>query len=124
MTDNNTLWFVVETEEVEETTKVTGERSGEDVGGGFGERELVETVKTLSKRQRISLDAQALKTQVSSMLAIMNEVFSEAQAHTDLQLDEVTLSVEINAEGKISIVGNGGSLRNSGGMTLKFTRPQ
>ena len=72
----------------------------------------------------VSLDAQALKTQMSSMLAMMDEVFSEAQNRTGLQLDEVTLSVEINAEGKISIVGNGGSLRNSGGMTLKFTRPQ
>jgi U3 small nucleolar RNA-associated protein 14 len=124
MTDNNKLWFVVETEEVEETTKVTGERSGDDVGGGFGESELVETVKTIAKRQRVSLDAQALKSQMSSMLAMMDEVFSEANTRPGLQLDEVTLSVEINAEGKVSIVGNGGSLRNSGGMTLKFTRPK
>lgn len=124
MTDNNKLWFVVETEEVEETTKVTGERSGEDVGGGFGESELVETVTTLTKRKRVSLDAQALKGQISSMLAIMDDVFTEANTQTGLRLDEVTLSVEINAEGKLSIVGNGGSLSNSGGMTLKFTRPQ
>jgi len=125
MADSNELWFVVETEDVvEETVKVTGERSGEDVGGGFGEPELVETVKTIAKRKRVSLDAQALKAQISSMLGIMDDVFSEARARTGLQLDEVTLSVEINAEGKLSIVGNGGSLGNTGGMTLKFTRPQ
>lgn len=124
MSDEQKLWFVVETEEVEETTKVTGERSGEDVGGGFGERELIETVKTVAKRKRVSLDAQALKVQISSMLGIMDDVFAEAKGRTGLQLDEVTLSVEINAEGKLSIVGNGGSLGNSGGMTLKFTRPQ
>jgi U3 small nucleolar RNA-associated protein 14 len=123
MTDNNQLWFVVETEEVEEKTKVTGERGGEDMGGGFGESELVETVKTLAKRKRVSLDAQALKAQMSSMLAILDEVFTEANTRTGLQLDEVELSVEINAEGQLSIVGNGGKLGNTGGMTLKFTRP-
>jgi hypothetical protein len=42
---------------------------------------------------------------------------------TGLQLDEVELSVEINAEGQLSIVGKGGKLGNSGGMTLKFMRP-
>ena len=125
MSTDQQLWFVVETEEaVEETTKVTGERSGEDVGGGFGESELVKTVKTLAKRKRISLDAQALKVQISSMLAIMDDVFNEANARTGLRLDEVELSVEINAEGQISIVGNGGKLGNTGGMTLRFTRPQ
>jgi hypothetical protein len=124
MSDNSQLWFVVETEDaVQETVSVTGERSGEDVGGGFGEAGLVEQVKTLAKRKRVSLDAQALKAQISSMLAIMDEVFSEANTRTGLRLDEVELSVEINAEGQISIVGNGGKLGNSGGMTLKFTRP-
>ena len=124
MTDNNQLWFVVETQEVEETTKVTGERSGEDVGGGFGESESVEMIKTLTKRKRVSLDAKALKEQMSNMLAIMDDVFTDANTRTGLQLDEVTLSVEINADAKISIVGNGGSLGNAGGMTLKFTRPK
>lgn len=123
MSDNSQLWFVVETEEVEETKQVKGVRGGDDVGGGFGEAQLVEQVKTLAKRKRVSLDAQALKAQISSMLAIMDEVFSEASTRTGLQLDEVELSVEINAEGQISIVGNGGKLGNSGGMTLKFTRP-
>ncbi|MEM9007980.1 MAG: hypothetical protein AAGE59_31275 [Cyanobacteria bacterium P01_F01_bin.86] len=125
MSTDQQLWFVVETEEtVEETAKVPGERAGEDVGGGFGEPELVETVKALAKRKRISLDAQALKAQISSMLAILDDVFIEAGARTGLRLDEVELSVEINAEGQISIVGNGGKLGNTGGMTLRFTRPQ
>jgi hypothetical protein len=124
MSDNNTLWFVVETEEGEETVEIEGRRSNEDVGGGFGEPKVVETVKTLAKRKRISLDAQALKAQIGSMLAIMDDVFSEANARTGLQLDEVELSVEINAEGQLSIMGNGGKLGNTGGMTLKFTRPR
>jgi len=125
MSDDQKLWFVVETEDVvEETVKVTGERSGEDVGGGFDGPDLVKRVKTIAKHQRVSLDAQALKGQISSMLGIMDDVFSEAQERTGLQLDEVTLSVQIDAKGQISIVGSGGSVANSGGMTLKFTRPK
>ena len=123
MSDNSQLWFVVETEAtVEETVEVTGERDGKDTGASF-EPPRGTTLKTLAKRQRVSLDAQALKAQMSSMLAIMDDVFSEANSRTGLRLDAVELSVEINAEGQISIVGNGGKLGNSGGMTLKFTRP-
>ena len=40
-----------------------------------------------------------------------------------MQLNEVTLSVEINGEGQVSLVGTGGKLGNKGGITLKFTRP-
>jgi hypothetical protein len=78
----------------------------------------------VTRRKRVSLDAQALKTQMESMLAIVNDLFSQADASTGLRLDEVELSVEISAEGQLSIVGNGGKLGNTGGIKLKFTRPQ
>jgi len=60
---------------------------------------------------------------MESMLAIVNDLFSQADASTGLRLDEVELSVEISAEGQLSIVGNGGKLGNTGGIKLKFTRP-
>jgi hypothetical protein len=77
----------------------------------------------VTRRKRISLDAQALKTQMESMLAIVNDLFSEVDASKGLRLDEVELSVEISAEGQLSIIGNGGKLGNTGGIKLKFTRP-
>lgn len=123
MADEDKLWVVVETEAVEETIEITGERSGKDTGGGFGVPDAVEAVRTLS-RKRVSLDAQALKVQMENMLAIVNDLFDQANLQTGLQLDEVELSVEINAEGQISLVGNGGKLGNTGGITLKFTRPK
>jgi len=128
--EENVLWFVAETEEVvEEAIEVEGERDAtRDIGGGFGRpgttERITEAVRTVTRRKRVSLDAQALKAQVESMLAIMNDVFTQANAHTGLRLDEVELSVEINAEGQLSIVGNGGKLGNTGGMKLKFTRPR
>jgi hypothetical protein len=124
MVDTNQLWIITEIETVEETVEVEGRRSSADRGGGFGPHDTLETTRTLTRRQRVSLDAQALKTQMESMLAIVNDLFSQADAQTGLRLDEVELSVEINAEGQISIVGNGGKLGNTGGIKLKFTRPQ
>jgi hypothetical protein len=115
---------MTEVEEVEETVEVEGRRSGTDRGGGFGAPETVETTRMVTRRKRVSLDAQALKTQMESMLAIVNDLFSQADASTGLHLDEVELSVEISAEGQLSIVGNGGKLGNTGGIKLKFTRPQ
>lgn len=128
MVEENVLWVVAETEEVvEEEIDIEGERGGtQDIGGGFGLPEtterITEAVRTVTRRKRVSLDAQALKVQVESMLAIMNDVFTQADAHTGLRLDEVELSVEINVEGQLSIVGNGGKLGNTGGMKLKFSR--
>lgn len=123
MPDDNNLWIMTEVEEIEATVEVEGRRSSGDRGGGFGTPETVETTRMVTRRKRVSLDAQALKTQMESMLAIVNDLFSEADASTGLQLDEVELSVEISAEGQLSIIGNGGKLGNTGGIKLKFTRP-
>lgn len=121
---DNQLWIIAETEEIEETVEIEGRRSSTDRGGGFGTPDTIETTTSVTRRKRVSLDAQALKTQMESMLAIVNDLFSQADDSTGLRLDEVELSVEISAEGQLSIVGNGGKLGNTGGIKLKFTRPQ
>ncbi len=121
-----TLWWIVtETEEdIDRTVEVEGRRSSTDRGGGFGLPESIEAIKTtVTRRQRVSVDAQLLKAQMASMVSIVNDLFSQAESQSELQLNEVELSVEINAEGQISLVGNGGKLGNSGGITLKFVRP-
>lgn len=38
-------------------------------------------------------------------------------------LHEISLHVEINAEGSLSILGTGGKLGGKGGMQLTFTKP-
>jgi hypothetical protein len=125
MSDENTLWIVAETEATEETVEMEGRRDGGfDTGGGFGRSRAFEAMKTVAKRQRVPLDAQALKAQMQGMLAVVNDLFDQATTSTGLQLNEVELSVEINAEGQLSLVGNGGKLGNTGGITLKFVRPQ
>lgn len=123
MTDDNTLWIVAQTEEPEADIDIEGRRSGQDVGGGFSPSRTIDAVRTVVKRQRVSLDANALKTQMEGLLAIINSLFDQATTQTGLQLNEVELSVEINAEGQVSLVGNGVKLGNTGGITLKFVRP-
>ena len=115
MSEESTLWIVAEAE----PDAVEGERATRDTGGGYGQK-LVEKVKTL-ERKRIPIDAVALKAQMNGLLKVVGELFEQAENQTGMKLNEVELSVEINAEGKVSLVGTGGSLSNKGGITLKFT---
>lgn len=126
MSDAPQLYIIAEVEETGETLPIEGERSSTDTGGGWGEEPKkgpIETITQKFTRKRVPLDAQALKTQMQGMLVVVNDLFDQATTDTGLQLNEVELSVEINAEGQLSLVGNGGKLGNTGGITLKFVRP-
>ncbi|MEA5466660.1 Pepco domain-containing protein [Leptothoe sp. PORK10 BA2] len=128
MADEPQLYIIAEVQETEAATPTEGRRDGStDRGGGWGEspkRSPMDALTQKLTRKRVPLDAQALKTQMQGMLSVVNDLFDEATTNTGLQLNEVELSVEINAEGQLSLVGNGGKLGNSGGITLKFVRPE
>jgi hypothetical protein len=115
------LWLTTEVETTQTTEVVRGGRSGGDIGGGYVQPSVTDQVKTIV-RQRVPLDAVALKTQMNGLLQVVGEVFDQANQNSDLKLDEVELSVEINAQGQVSILGNGGSLSNKGAIKLKFKR--
>jgi hypothetical protein len=52
---------------------------------------------------------------------VVGDLFEQAeQKPNGMVLDEVELSVEINAEGQVSIMGSGGKLGSKGAITLKF----
>jgi hypothetical protein len=123
MADPSQIWIVAETEEFTETTVIEGTRGSGDIGGGFGPPQTVESVTKGSKRKRVSLDALALKEQMGGLLSVIGDLFDQADQQTGMKLSEVELSVEINAEGQVSLVGTGGKLGNTGGITLKFIRP-
>ncbi len=114
------LWLVTEVETTETVEVRHGERGSDDIGGGFGLPRVTEQIKIV--RQRVPLDAVALKTQMSGLLQVVSDVFEQATQQRELLLDEVELSVEINAQGQVSIMGNGGSLSNKGAIKLKFKR--
>ncbi len=72
---------------------------------------------------RLPISADKVKAQMQSLVAIVNDLFEQAPPRPGLQLDEVELSVEINAEGKVSLISSGGKFGSKGGITLKFVRP-
>lgn len=117
--------YVITTETLEtiptRTDTPRGSRSSDDIGGGFGPPAAEQITQLI--RKRVPLDAAALKTQMNGLISVVGDIFAQADAQTGMQLSEVELSVEINGEGKVSIVGNGGKIANTGGITLKFTRP-
>lgn len=124
MVDSSAQIYLVTEVETTETVEVRrGGRDGTiDTGGGYGPPPVTETITKIS-RQRVPLDAGALKTQMNGLLQVVNDVFEQATQQNGLQLDEVELSVEINAQGQVSILGSGGSLNNKGAIKLKFKRP-
>lgn len=123
MSDTIELWVVAETES--EVEVETGSRDGDYTGPSFGDRVDRTTKKLISMtRKRVPVDVSLLKKQMNGMMQVVDELFIQSENQTKMQLDEVELKVEINAEGQLSLVGNGGKLGNTGGITLKFSRPR
>lgn len=123
MSDTIELWVVAEAED--EVPAETGSRDGVYTGPSFGDTVDRTTRKLISMtRKRVPVDVALLRKQMNSMMKVVDELFIQSEIQTKMQLDEVELKVEINAEGQLSLVGNGGKLGNTGGITLKFSRPK
>lgn len=121
MTEEAKVYIVAHSNNLQEIENNQGERASFDIGGGWGSR-TTEPIDDINKRKRVPIDALALKAQMDGLLKVLEDVFDHADQQTTLTLQEVELSVEINAEGQISLVGNGGKVGNTGGLTLKFIR--
>ncbi len=104
----------------------SGARDGRDIGPQFGaaKRELVGQVQEL-----VEVPAERLKRQVDKLVGLVGLVFDQAEQQveqqrpdTRLHLDEIEMTVEVNGEGQLGILGNGGKAGAKGGIKLKFTR--
>lgn len=63
------------------------------------------------------VDADKLKNSVASLTAQLSEVFADLKKVGDFKLSEVSISVEVSAEGGLVLIGKAGI---SGGISLKF----
>ncbi|MEM6754817.1 MAG: hypothetical protein AAF630_17815 [Cyanobacteria bacterium P01_C01_bin.38] len=74
--------------------------------------------------KRKSVQVAKLKQEMKSFMQAMREMLDEAEEpDSKMQLDEVELSVEINGEGQISLLGiGGGKAGGKGAMTFRFKR--
>lgn len=106
-----------------------GIRNGSrDIGGIIGG----DTKEIIIKRdkegiaivKRKAVQVAKLKQEMKSFMQAMREMLDETEEpNSKMQLDEVELSVEINGEGQISLLGiGGGKAGGKGAMTFKFKR--
>ena len=114
------LFFVEPTQVLSE-----GARHGDDIGGSFEppRRQLLERL-----RGQVSVSVTKLRQQVNQLVLVVAEVFDQAEQvektkpDRQLQLQTIELTVEVNAEGQLGILGNGGKAGGKGGIKLTFTR--
>ena len=70
----------------------------------------------------VSLNTDLLKENIASFVETVNEMLSSIPKITEpFQLDEIELSIEINAEGNIQLIG-GLKVGAAGGITLRMKR--
>ena len=126
-----TIWII--TEETLETSTTTNEtsttrgaRGSSDTGGQLSAETTEETIVSGKENKivitrRKAMDVTKLKQEMKGFLQAMREILEEAdQPNSKIQLHEVELSVEINGEGQVSLLGVGGKAGGKGTMTFKF----
>jgi hypothetical protein len=120
---DDVVWIVIDKPAQEEIQQ--GGRSG----GGTGNPYLTPDTAEPEVRHQIPVKAEKLEQGVSEFLQVMGQVMRNAKNSAGelgaMELDEIELTVEVNGEGRLSLLGNGGKMGGKGAMTLKFkmTKP-
>lgn len=128
------IWIITEeasetSTTTSETSTISGSRSSGDRGGLLGGTQTTEEIVVSRKENEIvitrrKVEVTKLKQEMKGFLQAMREMLDEAEeVNSKMQLDEVQLSVEVNGEGQISLLGIGGGKAGAkGAMTFKFKR--
>jgi hypothetical protein len=110
------IWIVTETPALE------GTRDGGVRRNPYDDADSV----AIAPRRGVPVQAAKLEQGMSDFLQVMGRVLGQvrqrSQELSGMELDEIELSVEINGEGQVSLLGSGGKIGGSSGMTLKFKR--
>ncbi|NJN91112.1 MAG: hypothetical protein HC833_18265 [Leptolyngbyaceae cyanobacterium RM1_406_9] len=117
----NYIWIVTD-ENVRDTVS-SGDRGGTTARNPFDQP----MPPSLSgDRPGIPVPVEKLEKGVADFLDTMGRVLKQAQAKAQeiggMELDEIELSVEVNGEGQLSLLGSGTKVGGSGALTLKFKR--
>jgi hypothetical protein len=77
-------------------------------------------------RPGIPVSAEKLEQGMAEFLQTMGRVIKHAQTRAtelgSMELDEIELSVEVNGEGQLSLLGSGTKIGGSSAMTLRFKK--
>ncbi len=127
------IWIITEepseTSTTDETPVGGATRSSGDVGGLLGSKETIEEIVVRKGQEELvivkrQVEVTKLQKEMRGFIQAMQQMLDEAEPpNSKMRLDEVELSVEINGEGNIGLMGIGGAKAGGkGGMTLKFKR--
>lgn len=72
-----------------------------------------------SMLKRVAVDTEVLTSSVRDMTETLSSTFNEARSVTGATLDEATVSLEISAEGGVSLIGSA-KAGIKGAIELKF----
>ncbi|MDM9629067.1 hypothetical protein QTL95_24565 [Rhizobium sp. S152] len=89
-------------------------RSGDDIGGGFGSG----VISAGSRMVKVSGDT--LREQFANLAEVVEYAFDRAAPA--VHLEQIELSVEITAEGRVGLLGSGTSVGGTGAIKLTFKR--
>ncbi|MCE6996222.1 hypothetical protein LZG04_15660 [Saccharothrix sp. S26] len=96
---------------------------------GLDEAEPARTDRSTGRRQddfrfeRSEIPVEEFRRRVEDFMASMRDVISGlATTAGDYQLDQVQVTVEVSAKGKLSLLGTGGELAGKGGLTFTFKK--
>ncbi|NMF59816.1 Pepco domain-containing protein [Pseudanabaena yagii] len=119
------LWIVTASSpNVQE--KQTGQKSPTRDFNPYGSSSKATVSGEELKESRVK--AETLAAQMSQFVRVVSKVFATVEKQVEpqagLQLDEITLSVEISGEGEFKLLGTGGKLGGKGAIELKFKRAE
>jgi hypothetical protein len=93
---------------------VVGVREEQGVDRGFWDRRKVD---------REPVPVARLNDEMANLVGGMHQVIARIEAESERwQLDEVQVAVEIGAKGSVSLLGTGGEVSGTGGLTFTFKR--
>lgn len=97
-----------------------------EIDGTKGWREIVKGHSSeASGNKAVFVSSQRLEQEMSLFLAMVEKIFSQAKTNAEdsqILLEEIQLSVELSAEGKVMLVGTGITAGSKGSITMKFKR--
>ncbi len=116
---DDVIWIV--TDETPAVILPDGSRIEQDMGNPYDyPNEIVPT----SGRRGTRVPAEKLEQGMAEFVQVMGRVLQHVKQSTHqlagMTLDEIELSVEVNTEGQVSLLGTGGKAGTKGAMTLKF----
>ncbi len=115
-----TIWVIVD--ETPQSPEENGSKDGTSPGNPWVKR----AASAAGIPKAVKVSTQKLEAEMSRFVQIVSRLFSHAEKQVNpqsgLKLDEIEVSVEINGEGEVKLLGTGGKVGTKGGITLRFKR--